>query len=87
MSETACSWSAFQSPSFCEAMGMNCEWSFSSPSLMTNITCPGRPANLRSAVRTMRSASASLSTAPSSIMTPESWNELSSREMFQRSVL
>lgn len=34
----------------------------------------------------MRSASASLSTDESSIITPDSWNELSRREMFQRSV-
>ena len=52
-----------------------------------NITCPGLPANLRSARRTMRSASSSLSTSASSIITPESWNELSRRAMFQRSVL
>ena len=34
----------------------------------------------------MRSASASLSADESSIITPDNWNELSSREMFQRSV-
>ena len=67
-------------------MGMKRELSFSPPSRMTNITCPGFPANFCSASRTMRSASASLSTDESSIITPDNWNELSSREIFQRSV-
>ena len=66
---------------------MKRELSSSPPSRMTNITCPGFPANRLSASRTMRSASASLAADESSSMTPESWNELSSREMFQRSVL
>ena len=87
MSDTACSCSACQSPSFCDAIGMKRELSLSPPSRMTNITCPGLPANFCSASRTMRSASDSLSTVLSSIITPESWNELSSREMFHLSVL
>ena len=89
MSPTACSCSDRQSPSFCDAMGMKRELSGASsePSRMRNITCPGLPANLRSASRAIRSASASLPTDASSISTPESWNELSRREMFQRSVL
>ena len=66
---------------------MKRELSLSPPSRMTNITCPGLPANFCSASRTMRSASDSLSTVLSSIITPESWNELSSREMFHLSVL
>ena len=66
---------------------MKRELSSADPSLSTNITCPGLPANFRSAVRTISSACSSLSAELSSIITPESWNELSSREMFQRSVL
>ena len=87
MSEVACSCSDRQSPSFCEAMGMKREWSSAAPSRSTNITCPGLPANFSSAVRMIRSACASSSIVLSSIITPESWNELSSREIFQRSVL
>jgi hypothetical protein len=52
-----------------------------------NITCPGLPANRRSARRISSSACCSLSTPPSRSITPESWKELSSRLMFQQSVL